>query len=449
MNRKEILDQLTDDILAYVMHGAFPERELARTLKPNQLDQRFEEYELLLDLHFVLLPEVVEFVEQLPKRIRSIRTETQSVSRVRRGTVDGKINWGETVKHRYSQNPRDSSLFVCDNRALDYDTGENLVLKRVLAVVHRTLREADAYQHQNYDWVESTWNEQLVDQLKRIVERNVHVRRIRDPKAYEPTDRMVTEAAHSRQALYRDAASILQTHQRLHDGHPEAIRRLLDKTAITPDDEDTLFELFVLFRFVATLEELSEESATFNTIRSGRQEVARIEGDTEIVLYHDSSASDQDLSFLAYPDEESDDLSRTEKVQTTARSVANQYFTDQKFTNHTGRPDLIVLEVNPAESEGREYFITEVKNSTRTDTIRQGIKETLEYLAFLRVDDQFVFDSDSDRAYFGDGSNGLLVVQDLQDETVDLDGQSESEIKILQASELEEKLQQLLVQIVS
>jgi len=448
MNRKQLLDQLTDDILAYVMHGAFPERELARSLKSEQLDERFEEYELLLDLHFVLLPEVVEFVEQLPKRIRSIRTETQSVSRVRRGTVDGKINWGETIKHRYSQNPRDSSLFVCDNRTLDYDTGENLVLKRVLAVVHRTLREADTYLHQNYDWVESRWNEQLVDQLKRIFERNVHVRRIRDPKAYEPTDRMVTEAANSRQALYRDAASILQTHQRLHDGHPEAIRRLLDKTAITPDDEDTLFELFVLFRFVATLEGLSEESATFNTIRSGRQEVARIEGDTEIVLYHDSSAPDRDLSFLAYPDEESDDLSRTEKVQTTARSVANQYFANQEFTNHTGRPDLIVLEVNQPESDGREYFITEVKNSTRTDTIRQGIKETLEYLAFLRVDDEFVFDADSSGAYFGDGSNGLLVIQDLQDETRDLDGQSESAINILQASELNEELEQMLQQIV-
>lgn len=124
--------------------------------------------------------------------------------------------------------------------------------------------------------------------------------------------------------------------------------------------------------------------------------------------------------------------------------MANQYFTDQQFTNYTGRPDLIVLEINPAESDEREYFITEVKNSTRTDTIRQGIKETLEYLAFLRVEDEFVFDDSSDESYFGDGSNGLLVIQDLQDETMSLDEQSESAIKILQASELENNLKQLL-----
>lgn len=62
-------------------------------LVPDQFNERFEEYELLLDLHFVLLP-VVESVEQLPKRIQSIRTETQSVYRVRRGTVDGNTNCG-------------------------------------------------------------------------------------------------------------------------------------------------------------------------------------------------------------------------------------------------------------------------------------------------------------------------------------------------------------------
>ncbi len=54
-------------------------------------------------------------------------------------------------------------------------------------------------------------------------------------------------------------------------------------------------------------------------IRSGRQEVARIDGKIEIVLHHDISAPDRDLSFLAYPDEESDDPSRMGKVQTTAR----------------------------------------------------------------------------------------------------------------------------------
>ena len=88
----------------------------------------------------------------------------------------------------------------------------------------------------------------------------------------------------------------------------------------------------------------------------------------------------------------------------------------------------------------------EVKNSTNTDTIRRGIKETLEYLAFLRVNEDYVFGRD-DGNYFGSGWNGLLVVQDLEDDTASLESQSENPVKILQADELEDQLAVVLREI--
>jgi len=281
MNRNELLDQLTEDILAHVMRGSFPERELAQSIKPEQLDDRFEEYELLLDLHFILKSDVVSFVRDLSKHLRSIRTETQTTSRTRRGTVDGRINWGATIKKRYSEHPRDASIFVCDNRSVDYDIPENIVLKRLISVIHTTIREAEEYLRGEYEWVQETWkgNENLIDELQQIVERNVHVRRIRDPDTYEPTERMLTTAADSRQAVYREAASLLKSRERLYEGDPDEIRKLLDETAIAPDDQDSLFELYVLFRFVATLERLQESQPEFKTIATGRQEVARFDGD--------------------------------------------------------------------------------------------------------------------------------------------------------------------------
>lgn len=448
MNREELLDQLTEDIFAYVMHGAVPERNVAQALKPQALDERFEEYELLLDLHFVMLPEVIEFVEQLPKRLRSIKTDTETVSQTNRGTVDGKINWGATIKQRYVENPSDSSLFVCDNRTEDYDSSENLVLKKALSVIYSTLREADEYLRRDYEWVRETWDQQLANQLLRIVERNVHIHRIRELRPYEPTERMLNSAQHSREAIYRDAANLLQTRRQLLDGEPDQLRRLLDETAITPDDENTLFELFVLFRFVATIERLYDDRFEFKTISSDQQEVARLEGDGEIVLYHDNSADDRELSFVSIADPDGRKLTRTEKVQTVAQTVANNYFHDREFRNHTGRPDLIVLEIRPSGSSMREYLITEVKNSTNPDTIRRGVKETLEYLAFLRVNDNFVFGRETGDDYFGNGWNGLLVVQDLAEETATLDEQADSEIKILQASELEDELEQVVRQVI-
>jgi len=447
MNRDELLDQLTQDVLTYVMHGAFPENEIAQSIKPDGLDERFEDYELLLDLHFVLTEDVVEFVRELPAHLRNVRTETETVSRTRRGTIDGHINWNATVKERYSRNPNDASLFVCDNRSEDYDIAENVVLKQLLSVIHNTLRESEEYLRGEYDWVRETWkgNEDLIDDLNRIFERNVHVRRIREPDVYEPTERMLTTAEESRQTVYREAASLLRTRNALFDGEEDALRELLDETAITPDDDHALFELFVLFRFVSTLEDIREGNLQFKTLATNRQEVARLDGEKEIVLYHDNSARDRDLSFVSdIPEAAERTLSRTEKVQTVARQVANDYFSERSFRNHTGRPDMIVMEVIDDENDQREYLITEVKNSTNADTIRQGIKETVEYLAFLRVNEEFVFGAPGTEEYFGSGWNGLLVIQDLHEETASVNEQQSSEITVLQAEELESQLATVL-----
>lgn len=445
MNREAIIDQLSQDIVSYVMAGSFEEQQIAREIKPDDLDERFEDYRLLLDLHFILKEDVVDFVRKLPKRLRSISTETKTVSRTRRGTVDGHINWGATMKKRYSQNPSDSSLFVCDNRSEDYDTPENIVLKQVISVVYETIEQAEKYIKQKYGWAQDTWRgeDELIDELKRIVERNVHVRRIRSPEFYEPTERMMIAAESSRQPIYQEAAKLLRTREKLFDGDDGEIKDLLNNTAITPDDDETLFELYVLFRFVSVLESVRDQQAQFKPIRAGRKEVAKFAGDPELVLYYDQAATDRDISFVTEEDITERPLSRSEKVQEIAYEVSCDYF-GEEFDNYTNRPDVIVLEIRDESTDTFEYLITEVKNSTNTGTIRTGIKEALEYLAFLRVDDDFVFGEDPGDNYFGSGWNGLLVVQDLERETTPLEEQPDSEIKILQASELERGLEEVL-----
>jgi hypothetical protein len=172
-----------------------------------------------------------------------------------------------------------------------------------------------------------------------------------------------------------------------------------------------------------------------------------LSGDPEIVLYHDNSAGDRDLSFISEDHADlGEPLPRAQKVQQVAQEVAQSYF-QRDFRNHTGRPDVIVLEVRDELSNDYEYLITEVKNSKREKTIRQGIKETLEYLAFLKVNEEYVFKKgSSEEAYFGSGWNGLLVVQDLDQETEPIDKQ-DYPIQILQASEVEDHILEILRQL--
>lgn len=446
MNREALIEQLSEDILTYVMHGSFPDEHLATEIKPDALDERFYEYEMLIRLHFILDPKVISFVESLPRRLRSIKTQTKRVSNESRGGLDGRINWTETIKRRHSHNPNDTSLFVCENQSENYDTDENVVLRRLLALIYSTVNECEEYLDRDYEWVTERWKESndLIETMREIFERNVHVTRIREPESYEPTPRMFQRAVQSRNEIYQDASQLLRQYQRTLEGDETAIQNLLRRTAITPDDDETLFELFVLFRYIETIEELSDEQFRLRTIESGSQEVAKlVDKGTEIIIYHDNSARDRGLSFLSdVPKKDPESLSRTEFVEREARIVTDEYFIDRSFRTTTGRPDVIVLEVQSGSNT--EYLITEVKYSTRPETIRQGIRETLEYLAFLRDDGELVHE---DREYFGSGWNGVLVVQDIDEhETAAIEEQQS--IRILQATELESQLIEVLERVV-
>lgn len=448
MDRDELVAGLSQDILTYVMHGSFPEDHVAAELKPNGLDERFDDFESLVRLHFILKPAVVDFVEALPKRLRNIKTGTETTTTVSRGSISGRIDWPSTVKQRYSTNPHNRALFVCDDRSESYEIAENIVLKRLLSVIYKTLDDCEAYLRADYEWVTDRWREnlELVDVMRRTFERNVHVKRIRDPETYEPTDRMLQRAETARTPLYTDAAALLRSYRDSLDADREAMTELLEQTAITPDDEETLLELYVLFRFVAAIESLREDSFTLSTIVSDSQAIARMDdGDAEITLYHDNSARKRGLSFVPENfEKDKDDLTRSEMVQRETREVLSTYFENDEFRRTTGRPDVIVLEVDADDRQ--EYLITEIKNSTNPQTIRSGIKETLEYLAFLRQNGEFVFEDDT--AYFGSGWNGLLVVQDIEgSQTAALDEQRS--IRILQASEVESKLRTVLESVVN
>ena len=443
MDRQQLIDAVSEDLFAYVMHGEIAEQQIFDDLKPTGLDERFESFEALVDLHFLLRPEVIDFVEMLPQRLRSIKTQTQNVQTTARGKITGRVDWESTVRRRYSKAPNDRSLFVCDNRHESYDIDENIVLKRLLSTIYTTLDDCEMYLEQEYDWVTDRWKENLtlVDRMRDLFERNVHVTRIRDPERYEPTDRMLQRAETARNDVYRDAAGLLRDHKQSRSGNEAAIKDLLESTLITPDDEETLFELYVLFRYIEAVEDHQNGETSVATIETDRQEVAKIESDegADVVLYHDNSAADRDLSFIPEPLEKSDAaLTRTEQIQRRARRIVDQYFEENRFERRTNRPDVIVLEIQ--HQYQHEYLITEVKYSTKPETIQQGIKETLEYLAFLRRDDTLVF---SDSSPFGSGWNGVLVTQDINErETASLDDQET--IRIVQASELDEFLPNIL-----
>ena len=165
-------------------------------------------------------------------------------------------------------------------------------------------------------------------------------------------------------------------------------------------------------------------------------------------VYHDSSTDIDNLAFKFNPENDvgDRDYSRPEKVELKSHKIIEDYF-DKDTQNTTGRPDVILVEIENKEDGDREFFITEVKNSTNEKTIRRGIKETLEYLAFLREGREFLNDPD----VFGGDKSGLLVVQDFEDEDrgTPLKDQQEWPVRIVEASRLEENIEDLIEEKIS
>lgn len=457
MNKEELIDELTGSIIGYIMKtGVFPQNKLTELIKPKELAERYNKFENLIDLHFILKEEIVEFVSDLPNNLRNIKTQTKNISRTKHGITEGRINWEKTIQKRYSENPKDSSLFVCDNRTEHYDIPENLVLKKLLSIIYHTLKTSEDLFDENPSWLTKRWetekSKETIDKMKMIFERNVHVNRIRQPEKYEPTERMIFTAKNSRSKIYRDAGEHLELRNEIQNKNEEELKKLLEDTALIPKDEETLFEMYVLFRFILELFEIYEnKKVEFEEIRTGKEEIARYLGEKEVVLYHNNSARDRNIKFKSEVESKSyNELSRTEKVQKRSHEIMNEYFTKKSFSNHTKRPDIIMLQVESEEGSEYKYLITEIKNSSEVNTIRRGVKETLEYLAFLKSgtgSGEFVYPGEDHESCFGGEWNGLLVIQDL-DDTSTLDIESQEDIKILQASEVKEKLNRMIEEVI-
>lgn len=433
MDRKTLLERVSEDLFTYMLDGSVSADVLSGLL-PATVPDRYRDYELLLDTHFLLTPEVQEFVSTLPNQLRGIQTETTRNQYRTRGEIDGRIDWGATIATRHAENPNDHSLFIVENREQTYDTAENIVLKQLLTDLESILERVTGRFDKPAGWIQERWDlsDNAIERFKQVVNQNVHTNRIREPKSYEPTERMLTRAAESRSKLYRDAAALIRRYQSLQDGNPDAIRRLVQETTITPDGDDRLFELYVLFEIIGSLEEVTGD-ATLHSVELDRNHVAHIQDDRDYYIYYDQSAGDRDLEFTAVPDTKSEtDYTRAEWVTETSRKVGNHYFSDRReWRHHTKRPDVLVV-AEPLHSDGTVHCLAvEVKHSTKTERLRAGIRETLEYIAYMQQDSEFVFEN-TDGSIATDW-NGLLVTDELEDETVPLHEQAH--IKILQGGE--------------
>jgi len=429
---EEIVEAIKGDFHTYLRKGV----RLDSVVGEAHPDLDIVDIESLLRIHFVLTSNaekekavgVTDFVDQLPERVRRLKTTTTGRRETVRGEVKGTVDPHETLKRRSQIGQPDEPLFVCFQREEHYDIEENLVLKRLLTVIRDILREdlkPILDDPEGYDWLRywttpsKEQGEELPhERLLRMYRENIYLNRISVDES-DVTARMIESVKRSRNQLYREAATLLERYRRLMRQQltDKEAREVLNNTMIAPEANDTLFELYWIFRLLGTFNQVE-----FRVIRDQNPSIIASWEDAgyQYTLYHNSTGNQSQFreELKDVPADEDGYLRRMHEVLQTWQNLSDRLLNrGGADTLWGGRPDIVLEKVAISEddaSELEQVFVGEVKYTADSDYVATGLRELLEYMAFVRrsTDDQYI--EDTDHILDAKDVKGLLFVDQIQ-----------------------------------
>jgi hypothetical protein len=416
-----LVAEIADNFNSYLKKGVQIE-PVIEDLDPNL---NIDDIEKLLRVHFILTEAedkgevgVIDFVRDLQDEVRQVKTTVKRNNVFLENEVRGKIDWQQTIKERYrSASP--GMGYSCTQTQENYNIDENLVLKQLLSVIHETVFETlepAIEDPEDYEWfepwidAEKTGEESLSEIVDEVFKDNIYLERI-EVRDYDVTDRMIESVKDSRNSLYREAAVLLDRYRRLtrKDLDVDEAKAILENTFVRPEETYTLFELYWIFKILGEY-----ENARFRIIDEDNSSlVAHWENEGyRYKLYHDSTG---DMTFHQGIDdagEPDSDGYLNRMIETTKQDVELQneiLDRDPSDKLWGGFPDILI-EKYEKENGLSDLFIGEVKYKRGNDKVADGLRELLEYMAFVEDDDRYVEDSLFDY----DSVTGMLFVDDAE-----------------------------------
>ncbi len=446
---EEIVEAIAEDFHTYLRKGV----RLDSIVGNAHPDLDIADIESLLRVHFVLTESeeeddsvgVVDFVDRLPDRIRRLKTTTTGRRETVHGAIRGMVDPHETLKRRQRSGRIDEPLFVCLQREEHYDIEENLVLKRLLTVIRDILQNdlnPMLEDPKGYEWL-GYWttsedahdgDELPHERLDRMYRENIYLQRI-SVEDSDVTARMIESVKRSRSQLYREAAILLDRFRRLMRQQltDQEAREVLNNTMIAPEANETLFELYWIFRLLRTF-----DGVQFRVIqdRSSPVIAAWEDAGSKYTLYHNAIGEQSRFreEFSETPTSEDGYLYRMQEVLKTWQDLSDRLLNrGGADTLWGGRPD-IVLEKAAISDDGtrdlEQVFVGEVKYTTDTDYAATGLRELLEYMAFVRHKSDGQYIESQDKVLDSQDVQGLLFVDQIE-----VEPDTETAIDVIQFGE--------------
>lgn len=398
LTKKHLIEEIKEELIVYFKRGL---------INPKSFfdidDIRFSNLEDILKIHFILSDKVMDYIMNLEKNMRNIKSSTKLETELFTGQVKGSIDYNKTMQYRYNNNYKDKTKFVGIVASKQFNTKENKVLKTTIELIYNIINlDIGMERFEKFEWFKN--GECITNIIKNIYRGNVYISKI---DVSDVTDKMIEDVSKNRQVIYRNSALLLKFYKALMKRDRCEISKLFSSTFIEIEDEDRVFELYSIFKYLK--HNFPREKTKYNVLDGTEEYLAVVEeGDYKYLVYHDSTGPDE-ISFNIDKSEieksENEFLKKKIKVLDEKTLIYTQLENKKSSSSiWRGRPDLLIVKL--LEKKIIEITIGEAKYTTSKNYMYKGLEELLEYMNYIKYRDSELSEEIS--------LKGILFVDDIE-----------------------------------
>lgn len=390
MDKTEIRSLLIKYLIRYFKGGSLEsdKRALIDQMLSSFDIKDFNDFDDIIDLHFVLSEGTRKFLEEFPWLIRMYNKTSIKGREVCKGKIKGTIDWKSTIVYRNNGDVSTRDSFVVSKIVSFEDIEENKVLAELLGILSEIICQTRIMER-------LAVNEWFVETKQSILKMNEVIGGIdylkeKQMKVNKRSDeRVLYRMQNSKRELYRRAADLLLHYYDCKEGKIEAIADLLAESFVEVCSEDTCYEMYWIFKTIEDSVDITK--VHFQNIMPGNTEIAHwTVGRRSFKVYHNCGHTDNFEFFVR-----KNDLlnSSSAKFDVATRRYLERMVAYSKFflgkekscNIFSGRPDIVIEITNMKTKKIEAVHIGEVKNTKSVDYAEQGLSELVSYIQYIRL----------------------------------------------------------------
>jgi hypothetical protein len=331
-----------------------------RQVVSNLAQLSYNDLRLLQTVYFLLSKSVQSCIrDSVPYLLRRLTQSSARVIAEFKGGVRGNVDWERTLRRRWSSCGNDPTVFVTRVAIKSYNLPEVQALKFLLTLVNRLSSELLGSIPEERESLPYSPGGKWKDNVRSLYHltntflQNVCLRDVSLPAKVD--DLMMQRVRCARNMHFKNLYEALLLYRKLFVQEDHAtLRKCFEEGVLRPLNEDTLYEIYILFLTIASLEQVGWNREHLRLIGYGKGAVAHYGyGGKKVRLYYQTLPAGFSGSSLYT------DLLRKYGIDVSLR-----------------RPDILF----EFEGNGRSFKLLEIKRTQDKKYIADSVYKVLGYL---------------------------------------------------------------------